>query len=61
LSSPTIKSDNAALLVSYHGQASNRVRQIHVKCNAFRQKKHRHLEKNPNEQDLGVYDSPMNI
>src|SRR5262249_4259881 len=41
--------------------ASNIVRQTHVKCNAFRQKKHRHLEKNPNEHDLGLYDIPMNI
>jgi hypothetical protein len=35
------------------------IRQIHVKYNAFRQKKHRHLEKNPNEHDLGLYESPM--
>jgi hypothetical protein len=42
-------------------QTLNIMRQIHVKCNALRQKKHRHLEKNRNEHDLGVYDSPMNI
>ena len=34
------------------------IRQIHVKCNAFRQKKYSHLEKNPNEHDLGLYDNP---
>ena len=28
---------------------------------AFRQKKHRYLEKNPNEHDLGLYDILMNI